>query len=147
MGYWVDTIDVDVAVTGAKARGALDALKQLHLDEDGGCRSFSWVDGDEAMKALQGDGDPSERLATVLGAWGYNVDWKPEGVVSVVWRDLDVPLGDYDALWPVLGPFVEPGLMTFRGEDGALFGYRFTGECAEALRGVITWETEGGDNG
>lgn len=113
MGYYMNMMEADFHIKADKQAAALAALKSMEGDR------FSWVD--DSFRT-------AETLKAAASEWRYYlVDAKNGDIEGISFEG--EKLGDDEAFFAVLGPFVTAGsYVTFQGEDGGIWRYYFTGK-------------------
>ena len=121
MGYCVD-MDTLVGIPANKIQGAIDALRDMHKEENQ--PDWSWVDGDSVLRCLEA-GD----LVGAMSLWRYECVIDPDtGSLRVIWFEGE-KLGHDSELWTALAPFIPYGCeIKCRGEDDSMWRWYFTGE-------------------
>ena len=159
MGYAVDCEIEAVLIPSRKVGAAIKALKRLmgEVQEKGGGGSFSpgkepvhhysWVSTDSCLQYLE-----QGNLVAFLDEWRYEAT-EADSMTPVEqlargedFRDVHInwfsgtKWGDEEQLWIALSPFIaDGGSVAYRGEDGALWRYVFSGGKIDEQAGSIEW--------
>jgi hypothetical protein len=116
--------------------GALASIKGLAGNEtitDGSGRHYSWVISSEFVNA--------ETLSQALRAWRWVCvrDGETNEIEGINFEGEKI--GDEEALFDAIAPFVEPGsFLEMQGEDGALWRWVFDGKTCTEKTATVSWD-------
>jgi hypothetical protein len=133
LGYSAHQTDSRFRIPVANLRPALLAVKTLTAEP----RHFSWVNKQDVFEAGS--------LDDVLDCWGWQIesdakqDDGPGHIIGI--RFTSEKIGDEDALFGALAPFVDAGsYIEMSGEDGDRWRWVFDSATCTMVRPKVTWE-------
>lgn len=152
MGYYQEMMVSDVTFDVSDKDKVREALRKVLTDvHPGGMRSgpdgreyyLSWGPSIKEIAARVADLDenPISTLVWVLEGVGFTVsdDRDEDGTVSLEYWEYSKAGNELDVLY-VLCDIVKDGSeVQCRGEDGALYGLRFTDGTVFNIHGEVTW--------
>ena len=138
MGYCIRVRNVKFAIKEANKRPALKAIRALKGKEtckDSSGSHFSWV--------CAQDFNSAGTLEDMLRVWRWHPTTDPEtGDITNI-SFTGEKFGDDDVFFTALAPFIEAGSeMTFMGEDGEAWKYKFDGKTMKEVKQKRVWEDE-----
>ena len=136
MGYCMEQQDSNFTIKPSNVAGALASIKALAGKEtitDSSGRHYSWVSTKDFVKA--------ETLSEAMNAWRWHVTCDEEtGEVENILFEGE-KIGDEDALFGAIAPFVEPdSYIEMQGEDGTLWRWVFDGKTCTEKKATISWD-------
>ncbi len=142
MGYCVD-MNVQVVIPTSKVGDCLKAINELHKPEvvarQGGGGSYSGGRKTESWYGFVNnpgpDGFPS--LEEAFSEWRYDTKTDAEGVHLTGFNG--EKWADDEVLFKGIAPFAT-GMIEVHGEDGALWGYKFSAGQVAKLQGRVTYK-------
>jgi len=128
--------DSNFTIKPSNVAGALASIKALAGKEtitDSSGRHYSWVSTKDFVKA--------ETLSEAMNAWRWHVTCDEEtGEVENILFEGE-KIGDEDALFGAIAPFVEPdSYIEMQGEDGTLWRWVFDGKTCTEKTATISWD-------
>lgn len=143
MGFYVETVSVDVTIPAAKLPEALQVLKDLDKPENnhlkgggswsGGVQTgwhYSWMNGDWAETA--------KSCSEIFQKLGFTDTYENENGLELGYYDSKT--GNEDVFLNAVAPFVDAGsYVEWRGEDGSVWKNVFDGQKMKTLSGRIVY--------
>jgi hypothetical protein len=147
MGYYVSYEIGGVVVPSDKAAACLQAINDLHTDENllanaGGGRFGAGVENEPVSKTKWYswvDNPPPggfRSLVDAFAAWRFEAEGGDDGEVGLLYFEGE-KLGDEEILFRTIAPFVEPGgAITGYGEEHESWVFEFNGQGVEEKSAV-----------
>ena len=129
MGYCVDMIKSTIGFKLKNTRKIMDTLKDL---EDRREERFSWIQ--------RGSINDAEDFIEVMSAIRYPVTTDEERELLVIDYFRGEKLGDDLEIFKAIAPYVEPGYIEYRGEDGETWRYLFENEEVKVVSPATIWQ-------
>lgn len=95
----------------------------------------------QAVKALSGNFSDIDDFASLIKAWGLEVQIDKNGnIEDIFFADYYHHSADEDVLFYAIAPYVEKdSFIEIHGEDGEMWRYVFDGTSYEEIYPTITW--------